>query len=610
LISKLYLLIILYLFINCKSSPPQVIEVRDGEVKIEDSFFQNAGMNHLNGLWKFQLKRQNQVLITNTIPVPDKWQNYFPEEEYSARDVIGEYRVVILNKNENIGLLIPYQKHSQEATLNGVIIQTNIDKFSKFKGNFHPSPFPLPVGQSELVIKITNLEGNHTRTGIRFPILIGNLEELNQFNMRKHFGNFFLSCFILGVGLYHFLFFLNYKIEKIQLYFSFFCIAVSLYSLLISNEFENFIPQFDTSIHIKLEFFLEVSFFLIFSKFLDTLFPSLKKFPWERVARWVAYVTLLLIIILDIHTISNVYSYSNYVFFFLGAEAVSRFFRAYRQRLKDSQTLVVLGSILGIFMFNDIIYGITERFFIVPYSFPYGLIFFIIAYSYLISKHFTESYIKAKELVVLQEKYNEQIIASSNQKLKIASELHDKIGADLSYLVLEATQLKEKYPPLGEFSNLLKSDLESIRDYVYLLTSEKINSQILEEELEKYLSRLKSSKIIEIDYKIIEISDLLNADTSLNLQRIFSEIMTNIMRHSRPKSLYFSTYKNRSRLGFIISHNGERFQWKSGEKKETSGMGLRSIEDRLRKIHGSCKMFQHLGTNYAILSLRHKPRIG
>jgi signal transduction histidine kinase len=595
-------LLVLQFFYQCKSNSSNEPIVQSESITINKDLFKKQKIWSLNGQWKFRLLEKDKVKVETTLPVPDKWQNHIPESESSNRDIIGEYSITIFNEVPGTAILIPFQKHSQESYIDNILIQSSMDEYGNFSNNFFPSPTLLPLGKSTLTIKISNREGNHTRSGIRFPIKIGNIRDLTQDTMSNHFINYFLGCFILGVGLYHLLFYINYREDMIQFYFSLFCISVSLYSLIISNEFENILPFFKPDYHIRIEFFLEIFFFVIFSRFLDSLFTELTIFTLEKYIRIVAYYMLVIIILLDIHNLSIVYSYSNYAFFLLGAEAFFKFLRAYKNNLKDSKALLLLGTILIIFMVNDIIYGISDRFFIVPYSFPYGLIFFIIAYSYLISKHFTEALKKEKELSVLQIKYNEQIIHYSNQKMKIAGELHDKIGADLSYLVLEANRLKEQFPEFKDLNLSLKSALESIRDYVYILTSEKDNHQILEEEIGKYLLRLKSSKMIEVDYKLIDISKFLSMDESLHLQRIFSEVMTNVMRHSKPKSLHFFLFKKKTYLGFLILHDGKPFRWRSWLNSRYSGMGLSSIKDRLRKIKGRGKLFRKNQGNVIIIS--------
>ena len=594
-------LIVSQLFYHCKSSSSNEPIVVSGNITINKDLFKIQKIWALNGEWKFKLLEKDLVKKEMMISVPDKWQNHIPENESSYRDLIGEYSITIINEVSDTAILIPFQKHSQESYINDSLIQTSIDENKYFSNNFFPSPTLLPLGTSVLTIRISNREGNHTRSGIRFPIKIGNFKELTRDTMTNHFINYFLGCFILGVGLYHLLFYVNYHEDLIQFYFSLFCISVSLYSLVISNEFENILPFFGPDYHIRIEFFLEISFFVIFSKFLDSLFVDLEIFQWQKIIRIIAYYMLLFIISVNIHFLCIVYSYSNYAFLLLGTEALIRFLRAYKSKLKNSRTLLFLGIVLLIFMVNDVIYGITDRFFIVPYSFPYGLIFFIIAYSYLISKHFTEALKKEKELGLLQKKYNEQIIQYSNQKMKIAGELHDKIGADLSYLVLEATKLKEQFPEFKNLNLSLKSTLESIRDYVYMLTTEKDNYQILEEEIEKYFSRLESSNIIKVEYNLSEISDFLSIDESLHIHRIFTEIMTNVMRHSKPKSLQFLLFKKKTYLGFTISHDGQPFEWRSWKDSNYSGMGLSSIKDRLHKIKGRGKIFLWKQCNYVIV---------
>lgn len=595
-------LIVVQFIYSCKSNSTNEPIVHSGSITIKKELFEVQKIWALNGEFNFRLLQKDLVIKETMLPVPDKWQNHIPESDSSYRDFIGEYTVSIFNEVPNTAILIPFQKHSQESFINDSLIQSSMDETRYFNNNFFPTPTLLPLGKSILTIRISNREGNHTRSGIRFPIKIGNSRDLTRDTMSDHFINYFLGCFILGVGLYHLLFYINYRDDKIQLYFSVFCISVSLYSLVISNEFENILPFFGPDYHIRVEFFLEISFFVIFSKFLDSLFVDLKIFQWQKIIRIIANYMLVFIILINIHLLCIVYSYANYAFLLLGAEAFFKFNRAYKNKLKDSKTLLFLGTFLIVFMINDIIYGITDRFFIVPYSFPYGLLFFIIAYSYLISKHFTEALKKEKELSILQKKYNEKIIQYSNQKMKIAGELHDKIGADLSYLVLEATKLKEQFPEFKDLNLSLKSTLESIRDYVYMLTSEKDNHQILEEEIDKYFSRLKSSKIIEVEYNLSEISDYLSIDESLHIHRIFSEIMINVMRHSKPKFLHFLLFKKKAYLGFLIYHDGQPFEWRSWKNSNYNGMGLSSIQDRLQKIKGRGKIFTKTQKNTIIIT--------
>ncbi len=598
----IFILIVNQFIYSCKSKSTNEPIVHLGSITIKKELFEVQKIWNLNGEFNFRLLQKDLVIKETMLPVPDKWQNHIPESDSSYRDFIGEYTVSIFNEVPNTAILIPFQKHTQESFINDSLIQSSMDENRYFSNNFFPTPTLLPLGKAILTIRISNREGNHTRSGIRFPIRIGNFKDLTRDTMSDHFINYFLGCFILGVGLYHLLFYINYRDEKIQLYFSFFCISVSLYSLVISNEVENILPFFGPDYHIRVEFFLEISFFIIFSKFLDSLFVDLKIFNWQIYIRILANYMLLFIILVNIHLVCIVYSYANYAFFLLGAEAFFKFNRAYQNKLKDSKTLLFLGTFLLVFMINDIIYGITDRFFIVPYSFPYGLLFFIIAYSYLISKHFTEALKKEKELSILQKKYNEQIIQYSNQKMKIAVELHDKIGADLSYLVLEANRLKDQFPEFKDLNLSLKSALESIRDYVYILTSEKDNHQILEAEIDKYLLRLKSSKMIEVDYKLTDISECLTMDESVHLQRIFSEIMTNVMRHSKPKYLHFLLFKKKAYLGFLIYHDGQPFEWRSWKDSNYIGMGLSSIQDRLHKIKGRGKISLWKQYNYVIVT--------
>ena len=88
----------------------------------------------------------------------------------------------------------------------------------------------------------------------------------------------------------------------------------------------------------------------------------------------------------------------------------------------------------------------------------------------------------------------------------------------------------------------------------------------------------------------------------MHIHRIFSEIMTNVMRHSKPKSLHFLLFKKKTYLGFLIYHDGQPFEWRSWKNSNYNGMGLSSIKDRLQKIKGRGKIFTKTQKNVIIIT--------
>ncbi len=97
-------------------------------------------------------------------------------------------------------------------------------------------------------------------------------------------------------------------------------------------------------------------------------------------------------------------------------------------------------------MMNDGIYGLYEIYTLYPYSFPLGLVAFVALNSYIISSRFTKDLEKTKEFAQLQIKYNKQLKLQAQERERIASDIHDSIGSELTAILFEL-ESKDKNDP-------------------------------------------------------------------------------------------------------------------------------------------------------------------
>ncbi|MBX3724170.1 MAG: hypothetical protein KF713_20150 [Turneriella sp.] len=164
-----------------------------------------------------------------------------------------------------------------------------------------------------------------------------------------------------------------------------------------------------------------------------------------------------------------------------------------------------------------------------------------------------------------------------NERNRIAGEIHDVVGSELTVLMLESEDPKSDKKSLGQ---RLKFVLESIRDLVFLLNTKAGFAENLESQIALYAQRLGETKKYEIRLNLEKCGSLLGLEKSLNLHRIFSEWMNNTIRHAKPKSVDIRLSAENGRVRLEITHDGAPFTWNGAP----NASGLGNIAHRAAKL--------------------------
>lgn len=166
-----------------------------------------------------------------------------------------------------------------------------------------------------------------------------------------------------------------------------------------------------------------------------------------------------------------------------------------------------------------------------------------------------------------------------NERNRIAGEIHDVVGSELTVLLLESEDPKTEIKTLGQ---RLKFVLESIRDLVFLLNNKTSLAETLEDQIAIYARRLGETKKYEISLDLKKCGVLLGLEKSLHLYRIFTEWMNNTIRHAKPKKIEISLALVADHVMLEIRHDGLGFDWNG--KANASGLG--NIAHRATKLKG------------------------
>jgi len=184
---------------------------------------------------------------------------------------------------------------------------------------------------------------------------------------------------------------------------------------------------------------------------------------------------------------------------------------------------------------------------------------------------------------------------------RISQELHDDLGQRLALLEIQLAQLEEKCA-----CSLTATGLRSLRQRVGEMDQDvhRICCQLYPVLLEnlglvialKSLCREFSQLGINTEFIHENCPANIPKTVSLCLYRIVQEALHNVSKHSKAKSAKVSLRGSSSRLEVVVEDSGIGFD--RSASKATKGLGLTSIEERVRRAggHSSISSTPGMGT--------------
>lgn len=561
----------------------------DGVIDLRN-FNLNENSTTLDGNWEFYWKKiaNGNAKIEQTPlikPVPGIWRDYdksFTLEGYAT------YRLRVLCdwKRPNLKIRIPrlpgvYDVYFDDHKVysNGFTGTDSLD--TVFVAHPLITNVTVPSGDFYITVVVSNFKGNHLKGGIRRSFRIGNGSSIDSEERKEEWYEIILIVVIFSFGIYHIVFFFSYRKDPVPLYFAAFCFLVSGYSFITSGIQYMALPSLSLDLRIRIEFFCEVAFFPTSYLMLRKMFPIQFDHRWMRFAIGSSLVFFLGIFVLKEYDLVTFYSWFMYFPPVYGIVLIFGTVNAYRAKEPKSKTILLTGFVLAVTMLNDVFYGLYEVYFLFPYSFPIGLVLFVVLNSYILSSRFAEDLERAKEFAQLQIKYNEQLKLQAQERTRIASDIHDSIGSELTAILFELESKDKNDSTLIKLKSEVSHLISNVRDIVFLMHHQGTNKELVEDVIRRYGERIGGTGTIQVETNVEDVSDLIHLDQCLHVQKIFLEVMSNILRHSEAKNIRISWNKEGKNLILKVIDDGKKFKI---DTETSSGIGLSSIRMRSEKL--------------------------
>jgi len=199
----------------------------------------------------------------------------------------------------------------------------------------------------------------------------------------------------------------------------------------------------------------------------------------------------------------------------------------------------------------------------------------------------------------LQYAYNALVDIKEEEARRVALELHDGIGQNLTSMLLYL-RLCRREPMSGRLEEILEKlqllvsqTLSETQRIVRHMRPKALEELGLVQALYWYFSEYrKKLPQMEVEYSITVPGLVLSEDVELALYRVIVEALTNIARHARAKRVCFVMLRMDGQLIVQISDDGVGMDVTVSKRQ---GMGLLGMQERMRNIGAEFTMESLLG---------------
>lgn len=179
------------------------------------------------------------------------------------------------------------------------------------------------------------------------------------------------------------------------------------------------------------------------------------------------------------------------------------------------------------------------------------------------------------------------------QRLSISRDLHDNIGAQLTFIISTLDSLKFRLPQnlpvvgtkLDGISNFTRQTIIELRDTIWAMNTNHITFEDLRVRILNFIEKAReASEIINFTFTIdpglihLELSSV----AGMNIYRTIQEAINNALKHSGATMLDIVVVDTQGLITILITDNGKGFDLQA----VPAGNGLLNMEKRIEDIGG------------------------
>lgn len=217
-----------------------------------------------------------------------------------------------------------------------------------------------------------------------------------------------------------------------------------------------------------------------------------------------------------------------------------------------------------------------------------GIILFVILYQRRVINHQIQmrAFNQQKQLELMQA----SVRSEEQERMRIASELHDDVGATLSSIRLFLHQAERNPGNTGlirQSKELLDESIQKIRDLSHQLQPGTLQYLGLPRALQSLAEMITRSGSVQLELVQQEQWEDLQPDIALSVYRIIQELVNNCIKHSDATWIRLLLHVQDGCDAISLAHNGHGLTEQGYQEQllKKGAIGLKNIETRLKSAN-------------------------
>lgn len=199
------------------------------------------------------------------------------------------------------------------------------------------------------------------------------------------------------------------------------------------------------------------------------------------------------------------------------------------------------------------------------------------------------------ELAARQSQTRELLVAQERERSRLASELHDGLGQNLSLLRNRVVLLKRtSLPPAAHehaeaLLDLATETIEDLRGVAHNLRPMHLEELGLTGALKALVERVELASELHVHARVEDVDDVLRGEAAVHMYRIAQEAINNVLRHAGARNLWLDVIRDIDRVEMRVRDDGRGI---AGGAARSKGLGLSSISERCGILGGTFMLQQ------------------
>ena len=191
--------------------------------------------------------------------------------------------------------------------------------------------------------------------------------------------------------------------------------------------------------------------------------------------------------------------------------------------------------------------------------------------------------VMSRRLIDVQEKESQ----------RLARELHDEIGQNLTFLKLMLEMLPENLSPEmkqkgASSKEIVNTLIGQIRTLAMDLRPSLLDDLGLVQALLAYFERLERNTGIRVEFAHSRITHRYPGEIETTLYRVIQEALSNVARHAKVKEAWVRIWESQNDLYFQVEDAGAGFVFQSSQYQKT--FGLLGMRERIELCNGNLEI--------------------